>query len=305
MTARRDLSLAAVFSALWRERHVGHAAASIGVTQPAFSNALKRLRDIIGDVLFVRSGQGMQPTARAEALAPLFLDGLEKLEAALTPPAHFDPETSDRVFTLALPDYLEVVLLPLLITQAVAENAATVGFRAVPRSGRSCALDLKAGHVDAAVDIVPTDDPKLDSTLLFQEELVLACGSAGSRPASRKAGAEQRIVYAPPGVDTREFEAFVSPLAATPGGKTVVSSVTSMAILIHSTSLIAVLPGTLADALRRQLTLTIRKEKPRLKVPIHLWMRRPPDRDPSQTWLATQLARAARRLRRPSRHRHL
>jgi len=96
-----DLNLLVVFDAVMRERSVTRAGADIGLSQPAVSHALGRLRHLLGDELFVRSPTGMTPTPRAEMLAGPLRDALSDLRIALDPAA-FDAGTSDRRFALAL-----------------------------------------------------------------------------------------------------------------------------------------------------------------------------------------------------------
>ena len=98
-----DLNLLVVFDALMRKRNVTHAAQDIGLSQPAFSNALSRLRDRLGDELFVRSPSGMRPTAWALELSGPIKAALGGIEEALDG-ASFNPETSRRSFTIATED---------------------------------------------------------------------------------------------------------------------------------------------------------------------------------------------------------
>ncbi|GHB02143.1 LysR family transcriptional regulator [Algimonas arctica] len=109
-----DLNLLVVFDALMRERHVTRAAQSIGLSQPAFSNALTRLRDRLGDELFIRAPDGMKPTPWALELSGPISTSLSEIENALDG-ASFDPATSKRAFTIATPDYATITLFPKLL----------------------------------------------------------------------------------------------------------------------------------------------------------------------------------------------
>ena len=103
-----DLNLLVVFNQLLRERKVSAAADSLGLTQPAVSNALKRLRLALQDELFVRTYQGMAPTPYAEQLAEPVALALQTLREALNREDAFDPLTSERTFTLAMTDIGEI-----------------------------------------------------------------------------------------------------------------------------------------------------------------------------------------------------
>ena len=107
-----DLNLLVALRALLSERHVTRAARSIGLSQPAMSHALARLRELFDDPLLVRTASGMQPTPRAEALAPALSAALDDLARVIAPPGAFEPRRSTRRFRLIADDYTELVLLP-------------------------------------------------------------------------------------------------------------------------------------------------------------------------------------------------
>src|SRR5438132_1941637 len=104
-----DLNLLIVFDAVMQERSVTRAGSRIGLSQPAMSHALNRLRYMLKDELFVRTPEGMVPTPRAEMLAQPLRNALSEMQLALEP-AVFDAAVSDRRFTLALHNYAAVVL---------------------------------------------------------------------------------------------------------------------------------------------------------------------------------------------------
>src|SRR5215813_2443551 len=98
---RLDLNLLRVFDAVMEERSVLRAGQRICLSQSAVSHALARLRDMLGDELFIRTAVGMQPTGRALAMAPLVREAWKSLEAAIEPPK-FEPRTSARRFTIVV-----------------------------------------------------------------------------------------------------------------------------------------------------------------------------------------------------------
>src|SRR5712671_933022 len=119
-----DLNLLIVFDALTQERNVTRAGQKIGLSQPAMSHALNRLRYMLKDELFVRTPEGMVPTARAEQLAAPLRRALSDMQLALEPET-FSPTQADRRFTMAVNNYAAVVLSPQLVT-ATAEAAPSV-----------------------------------------------------------------------------------------------------------------------------------------------------------------------------------
>ena len=108
-----DLNLLIVFDAVMQERSVTRAGNRIGLSQPAMSHALNRLRYMLKDELFVRTPEGMVPTPRAEMLAQPLRNALNEMQLALEP-ATFDPASSDHRFVLAVNNYAAVVLAPPL-----------------------------------------------------------------------------------------------------------------------------------------------------------------------------------------------
>lgn len=112
-----DLNLLPVFVALMEERSVTRAALRLGITQPALSNALNRLRDTLRDPLFIRERYGIRPTPLAEEIAPTIEAALAQLDAIVVDQQEFDPGTAEHLFTLAPNSYAELVLMPALVTK--------------------------------------------------------------------------------------------------------------------------------------------------------------------------------------------
>lgn len=114
---RYDLNLLPIFVALMEERSVTRAAGRLGMTQPAMSNALARLREMLQDQLFVRERYGIQPTPIALELAPVIADALAKLDDAVLGQQDFDPAKAERLFTIAPNGYVEFVLVPGIVAR--------------------------------------------------------------------------------------------------------------------------------------------------------------------------------------------
>ena len=129
-----DLNLMKAFDALYAERHVTRAGSRIGLSQSAMSGALTRLRELLGDELFVRTPSGMQPTPRAHDLAGPVSDALRLLRSALQADS-FDPATADNTVTLAMTDYAAFVLLPPLMAR-LSVDAPHINVRVCGMFGR-------------------------------------------------------------------------------------------------------------------------------------------------------------------------
>ncbi len=114
---RYDLNLLPIFVALMEERSVTRAAERMGMTQPALSNALSRLRLMLQDQLFVRERYGIQPTPIALELSPLIAEALAQLDDAVLGQQAFDPAQAERLFTIAPNGYVEFVLVPAIVAR--------------------------------------------------------------------------------------------------------------------------------------------------------------------------------------------
>src|ERR1700693_6021939 len=124
-----DLNLLIVFDAVMQERNVTRAGSRIGLSQPAMSHALNRLRYMLKDELFIRTPEGMVPTPRAESLAQPLRSALSEMQLPREPTA-FEPPASDRRFALAVNNYAAVVLAaPLVAAVAAAAPAVTLDLR--------------------------------------------------------------------------------------------------------------------------------------------------------------------------------
>lgn len=110
-----DLNLMVVFEAIYHEKHISRAALKIGLSQPAMSSALSRLRDVYKDELFNRSPQGMVPTYLAKQIAESIFKALDLLRYSLKGQEDFDPAFYDNSFRIAMSDWLCLILLPELM----------------------------------------------------------------------------------------------------------------------------------------------------------------------------------------------
>jgi len=115
--SRVDLNLLVYLDVLLRECNVTRAAEELGISQPAMSNSLRRLRDLFGDPILVRTSDGMTPTDRALELKPLVRNVLSAAEQVILPKTEFDPAASSRIFRIMASDYTESTLLPVLLRQ--------------------------------------------------------------------------------------------------------------------------------------------------------------------------------------------
>ncbi len=145
-----DLNLLVYLDVLLREKSVTRAAEQLGITQPAMSNGLKRLRELFHDPLLIRSRSGMTPTERALNLVPQLRQILNGMNQLLEPQQDFRPLSSHRVFRIMASDYAEATLIPHLV-KALRSEAPGVVLDFLTPSDVS-AQDLEQGKVDLAIN---------------------------------------------------------------------------------------------------------------------------------------------------------
>lgn len=161
-----DLNLLVVFQEILREKRIAAVAQRLGLSQPAVSNALARLRQTFDDELFVRTPRGMMPTARAEQLAEPVAMALDMLQRAFGQRTHFEAATSTRTFTIAMSDVGEVYFMPVL-AQLCAEQAPGVRIDTL----RAGAFDMKVGMESGAIDLAIGAFDDLSGESVFQRRL--------------------------------------------------------------------------------------------------------------------------------------
>jgi DNA-binding transcriptional LysR family regulator len=176
-----DLNLLIVFDAVMQDRSVTRAGSRIGLSQPAMSHALNRLRHMLKDELFIRTPQGMVPTPRAEMLALPLRNALAEMQHALEP-AVFDPAASDRCFALALNNYAAVVLAPPLV--AAVSAAAPAVYLDLRPSGTLDVVDrLDRGDLDLVLGSTEIPGERFTAELLLEDPFVMVMRRG--HPASR------------------------------------------------------------------------------------------------------------------------
>ena len=167
-----DLNLLRVLDVLLRERNVSRAAERLALSQPAVSNALNRLRDLLDDPLLVRVGRTMQPTPRALELEAPIRAALRQIEESLGEGSRFEPARSRQRFRIALTDYAEMLLMPRLLAR-LAEQAPGVRIDVQHLSPRLPAEALEKGEIDLALGRFEALPPRFAGVRWMSETLQL------------------------------------------------------------------------------------------------------------------------------------
>ena len=148
--ARVDLNLLVYLDVLLRECNVTRAAEELGISQPAMSNSLRRLRDLFNDPILVRTSDGMTPTDRALELKPMVRKVMSAAEQTILPKTQFEPAESNRIFRIMASDYTEATLLPGLLS-VLRDQAPNVRLDIMTPSDVSF-HDVERGKVDLIIN---------------------------------------------------------------------------------------------------------------------------------------------------------
>ncbi len=179
---RFDLNLLVAFDAIMRRGNVSRAAAELGLSQSTMSNALKRLRDALGDPLFVRESHGVAPTPFAERLRPYVETALTAVRDGLEEKRDFDPRTARRTFNIIMTDIAEAVILPRVLDMCRA-SAPGIAIRAVNLPIDRTADALRTGEADLAIGFLPDFGGQFYQRHLFETEYV--CIAAAANPVAK------------------------------------------------------------------------------------------------------------------------
>ena len=166
-----DLNLLTVFDAILSERNLTRASAKLHMTQPALSNALARLRTTLDDPLFIRTAQGMMPTARAKQLAAPIRQALDLIQNGLRKQEAFEFETAKRKFVIAISDYGEAVIMPRFVDW-LATVAPHIQVQIRPELGRQIKEELRDGSIDLAMDYFRIEGDEFRNIHVMDEHLV-------------------------------------------------------------------------------------------------------------------------------------
>ncbi|MBX3264602.1 MAG: LysR family transcriptional regulator [Labilithrix sp.] len=299
---RLDLNLLVALRALLAERHVTRAAARVGLTQPAMSHALARLRAALDDPLLVRTRSGMTLTARAAELAEPLERALADLSRLLAPPGAFEPARSSRTFRVATSDYVELVLMPAVLARVWREAPnVVVKLRTLGRHGIE---ELDAGQVDVALGpLAALERVSVLAQRVLRERFV--CVVRGDHPAVGRRLSLDRFLSLPHALITPRGESggiVDTALARLGARRRIAVEVPHFLVapfLVEKTDVVLTLAERVARALAPSVRLRILSPPRELDLPGFdvslVWHER--DRaDPAHAWFRGLIADVARTL---------
>jgi DNA-binding transcriptional LysR family regulator len=312
-----DLNLLKVFDAVYEDRNLVLAGRRLNLSQSAVSHALARLRELVGDDLFLRTGKGMVPTGRAASMAPELRDSLRRIEATLGVEP-FSPELSTRRFVIAANDHVTAVIVAPL-SREVQKAAPGVDLVIRPSTRLDLAEQIDLGRIDLAIGIFSQVPARLNTrTLMSQGEVILM---RKGHPASRRnltlhdiaryplvtisvggqeEGAidgfilERGLARQSEMFDRHAVQEALADVQQVPRMRVTVPHSLAIPALLRETDMLSIVPASLARALTRTGELLLRQPPYRAATSTTraVWHRRN-DHDAAHAWLRDLVAAAA------------
>ena len=295
-----DLNLLVVFEALMQDGSVTRAGKRLGMSQPALSHALSRLRYLLKDQLFIRTPKGMVPTPRAEQLALPLRHALAGMERALEPETFVAAQTSRR-FSIGVNNYAAIVMAAPLVA-AVSERAPLVQLDLQPSGTRPLEMfdRLDSGDLDVAIGTFGAVGERFETAPLLEDRFVAVMrqGHPGGRGKLSTASfaALPHVAVSSSGDDT----GFIDRSLATGGTRRRIAlrlPYLAAGAVLHQSDMVATLSRRVAEAMVRGSTLQLRElpfRSPTVRTTL-LWHRRL-DGSPAHRWLRELIVSVSQRL---------
>jgi DNA-binding transcriptional LysR family regulator len=296
-----DLNLLVVFDALMAERNVTRAAERNGLSQPAVSKALNRLRGLFDDPLFVRRDRGMEPTARALELAGPIHGALADISRTLTLPAAFEPSTVKATVKIATIDLYHTKLLPSLVRQ-LRQQAPGVDLQVRANDCSQLREQLASGEVDIAFAPLGRS-AELCAEPLWNDRLVMLAGNDNPLPepmtietyaAAAHLVEAGHVQVSPEGVGTSVVDAILAARGLRRHIALVLPNSAGIPFIVAATDLIATLPSRIVKGLLPMANVRILTPPlPEVEVSPHMFWHRRTHADPLQIWLRAMIREIA------------
>lgn len=294
-----DLNLLVALDALLSERHVTRASKRVGLSQPAMSNALGRLRRVFNDELLVRTATGMKATPRAQELVDPLRQVLRQVERVLEGDSSFDPHVSDRTFNIRMSDVLACLVLPPLMAKR--PPASRLGFNVLHMPPAATLNALERDEIDLAISMGLDAPNSIRSAKLMDDRMV--CLMRKGHPLGRRSFSLERFLaqgHVKVSMSPTDMRFVDDVLAGLGHRRRIALNVPHWLVVPHvlkATDLLAVMPGRLAAAILDDGLH--QRELPFPSAPFAwttYWHRRH-DRNQPNLWLRTQLENVCAGLR--------
>ena len=298
--AALDLNLLVVFDAIMRDRSVTRAGQRLGLSQPAMSHALTRLRHMLKDELFVRSPNGMMPTPRAEELATPIRIALDGLQQSLEP-MQFDPSKATATFRIAVDNYAAIVLVaPIAAHVARIAPGVRLDFR--PSGTLDVLEQLDRSELHLAIGPSTVQGERFSRRRLLQDQFVVVHRKGHPAAKAREFSTEKLATLPQLEISSAQFGpdfAETVPGRSKPGLKPAMRApFLSAAQILATSDLVSVLPLNVAKSMTRSHHLVFGRlsRSPKPIEAAMIWLRRL-DNQPAHAWLRDVIGRVTSGLR--------
>jgi DNA-binding transcriptional LysR family regulator len=284
-----DLNQLVLFQRLMVERRVSKVAESLGLTQPAVSNTLAKLRRQFGDELFVRTPTGMMPTPFAEQLAEPVGYALGMIHSGLNQHSRFDPASVKRSLTIAMTDIGEIVFLPDLV-ERLRQEAPGVSLITVRTTATNLRDDMEAGKVDLAIGPLPQLKAGFFQRRLFRQRYVCLFRKGHALDRKRLSLADfkaaDHLVIVSAGTGHGKVDELIRRAGVERSVRLTIPHFVSVGHLLRRTDMVATVTERLAERLLEPFDLTFRPHPIDLpEVGINVFWHAKVHRSPAHQWL--------------------
>ena len=284
-----DLNLLVVLSHVFAERRLSRVADKLGITQPAVSNALARLRKRLDDPLFLRTPSGMEPTPYAEQLGASVSTALEVIHRAINRSNAFDPGSASRSFTVGMTDIGEIYFLPKLM-ERVRQLAPGVSFSTVRNTAVNLKDEMEAGKIDLALGLLPQLKAGFFRRRLFHQRYV--CLMRRGHPLDRKRmsladfSAAEHVVIVAAGTGHGKVDELLNRSGIKRKVRLTVPHYVAIGHILQATDLIATVPERFAERMTEPFGLSSVNHPARLPVvAINVFWHARFQHSPANQWL--------------------
>jgi DNA-binding transcriptional LysR family regulator len=284
-----DLNLLVVFQRLLAERRVSKVAEGLGVSQPAVSNSLAKLRRHFGDELFLRTPKGMEPTPFADQLAESVNSALAMIHSGINQRSSFEPPSAQRAVTIGMTDIGEIYFLPALV-ERLGRVAPGVTLSTVRNTAVNLKDELESGKVDLALGLLPQLKAGFFQRRLFVQRYVCLM-RRGHRLDKRRLSitefaAAEHLVVVSAGTGHGKVDELLERSGVRRHVRLTVPHYVSVGHILSSTDLIATVPERLADRLIDPFGLAKVPHPAKLpEIAINLFWHAKYHREPANRWL--------------------
>jgi DNA-binding transcriptional LysR family regulator len=253
-----DLNLLVVFNELLTQRRVSKVAESLGISQPAVSNSLAKLRRLLGDELFLRTAKGMEPTPFADQLAESVSYALAMIHSGLNQRTSFVPETAQRAFTIGITDVGEIYFLPALV-ERLRRDAPGVTVSTVRNTAVNLRDELESGKVDLAIGLLPQLKAGFFQRRLFKQGYVCLMRRGHRLDKARMSladfSAAEHLLVVSAGTGHGKVDELLQRSGITRKVRLTVPHYVSVGHILQGSDLIATVPQRLAERLLKPFGL--------------------------------------------------